>query len=449
MHAGHISSRRFRFAVLALLAAPAVLSPVAWADDAVVGRWTLKYTVRNRQMSGALVIAKSDDGSLSGKWMSPSFRSEIEDVKFEDGKLTFSRRVFLNQGGLSMRFEGTVEGDTLSGRFQLPQGQSAVTGTRGGVEPAAPARPARPQRKPAKETPDGPSIGGLPIPDGVKVVPDLAYREGHERWTLDLAVPAEEGGPPRPAIVFVHGGGWRSGDKRREPFLGPALEFAAKGYVCITVNYRLLSHAPFPACVEDVKCAVRWLRAHAEKYNVDPERIGAYGNSAGAHLVAMLGLCPPSAGLEGDGPWQDQSSMVQAVVCSATPASFLVAMNDRVRDADQKSRPARDAKQSTDRQAAGRPRTQMPEELRRKISPMTYVSADAPPLLIIHDAADRTVSVRQSDEFAKALKEAGAKDVTYMRFDEGFGHGVFMRNIEVTGPARKAFFERTLKNAGR
>lgn len=78
---------------------------------------------------------------------------------------------------------------------------------------------------------------------------------------------------------------------------------------------------------------------------------------------------------------------------------------------------------------------------------MTYVSADAPSFLIIHDTADRTVSVRHSDEFSKALDEAGAKDVTYMRFDEGFGHGVFTRNIEVTGPARQAFFERTLKGA--
>jgi acetyl esterase/lipase len=199
-----------------------------------------------------------------------------------------------------------------------------------------------------------------------------------------------------------------------------------------------------------VKCAVRWLRAHAEQYKVDPGRIGAYGNSAGAHLVAMLGVCPPSAGLEGDGPWQEHSSMVQAVVCSATPTSFLKPMNDRTRRPDQRGdavRSARGADQRTDRQAPQRRRIQMSEELRRKISPMTYVSAEAPPFLVIHDTADRTVSVRHSDDFTKALKDAGAKDVTYMRFDENFGHGVFTRNIEVTGPAREAFFERTLKKS--
>ncbi|UCG47885.1 MAG: alpha/beta hydrolase [Phycisphaerales bacterium] len=272
------------------------------------------------------------------------------------------------------------------------------------------------------------------VPAGVKVIGNIAYRPGPSgAWRLDLAMPEERGEKPIPAIVFVHGGGWRSGDKRRPNFLRPTLEFAAKGYVCITVNYRLLGEAPMPACIEDVKCAVRWLRAHAAEYNVDPNHIGAYGNSAGAHLVAMLGLCPPSAGLEGDGPWLQYSSMVQAVVCSATPASFLSPMNSR-----QKQQPARTG-------AAARLRA-LSEEMRRRMSPITYVTADAPPFLVIHDASDRLVAVRQADEFVKALRRAGAKDVTYMRYDNGTGHGVFLKNIQETGPAREEFFQRTLKN---
>ena len=284
------------------------------------------------------------------------------------------------------------------------------------------------------------TIGRLPIPEGVKVVPDIFYREGDtDRWQLDLAMPEAGSDKPRPALVFVHGGGWRNGDKRRANFLGPALAYASKGYVCISTNYRLMQHAPFPACVEDVKCAVRWLRAHAKEYNIDPERIGAYGNSAGAHLVAMLGLCPPEAGLEGDGPWQGYSSMVQAVVCSATPASFLMPMNDRVQQ----------GRRNDSRGAAGgdtpRRRSRMPEELRKKVSPLTYVTADAPAFLIIHDTADKTVSIRHGDALNTALQDAGAKDITYMRFEEGYGHGVFNRGIAKTGPAMEAFFERTLK----
>ncbi|NOX57077.1 MAG: alpha/beta hydrolase, partial [Planctomycetes bacterium] len=161
------------------------------------------------------------------------------------------------------------------------------------------------------------------LPKGLEFIPNIAYREGNSRaWRLDLVMPKDQEGPPRPALVFVHGGGWRSGDKRRGYFLHGAIEYAQKGYVCITVNYRLSDEAPFPACVEDVKCAVRWLRAHAKKYHVDPNRIGGYGNSAGAHLVAMLGLVPPEAGLEGDGPYQDQSSRLQAVCASAIPTDF-------------------------------------------------------------------------------------------------------------------------------
>ncbi len=140
------------------------------------------------------------------------------------------------------------------------------------------------------------------VPDSVTFIPNIAYREGNKAWHLDLAMPKERCDSPRPAIVFIHGGGWRNGDKRANGFLNPTIDYAAKGYVCITVNYRMLAEAPLTACIEDVKNAVRWFRAHAEKYNIDPDRIGATGNSAGAHLSVMLGLCSPSAGLEGDGP---------------------------------------------------------------------------------------------------------------------------------------------------
>jgi acetyl esterase/lipase len=248
------------------------------------------------------------------------------------------------------------------------------------------------------------------VPDGVTVELDIAYREGNDAWKLDLAMPAEASDSLRPAIVFVHGGGWVGGDKRAGPFLGHALQYAAKGYVCVSVNYRLDS-AKLP-CVQDVKCAVRWLRAHAEKYKIDPDRVGAYGNSAGAHLVTMLGISHTEKRLEGDGPWQDFSSAVQAVAASATPTTPGLRGGS--------------------------------DEDVKLIQPMNYVSADAPPFLLFHEESDRTVPVRHSDDFAKALQEVGAKDVTYRRYTDGTGHGVFMRNIEETGPALEEFFARTI-----
>ena len=126
----------------------------------------------------------------------------------------------------------------------------------------------------------------------------------------------------------------------------------------------------------------------------------------------MLGVSYKEKRLEGDGPWQDFSSAVQAVVSSATPTM------PRIRgEAD------------------------FDVEL---IQPMSYVSADAPPMFLVHEESDSVVPVSQSDDFVKALKEIGAMDITYKRYNDGSGHGAFFRNIEETGPAMEAFFARTI-----
>ena len=250
-------------------------------------------------------------------------------------------------------------------------------------------------------------------PDGVTVLPDIAYREGNDAWKLDLAMPKERGDAPRPAIVYIHGGGWTKGDKRGKG-IGAVLHYAAKGYVCISVNYRL--DVDKKACVEDVKCATRWLRAHAEEYNLDPDRIGAAGNSSGGHLALMLAVCPASAGLEGDGPYQEYSSMVQAAHCSSAPIMpGFRGLRGKPADPDV-----------------------------QKIQPMTYVSGDVPPLYFIHGTEDTKAPVRFLDDFVKALREAGAKDITYKRYADGTGHGAYVKHIEEARPAREAFLARTL-----
>ena len=267
-------------------------------------------------------------------------------------------------------------------------------------------------------------------PEGVVIEPDIAYREGDsDAWRLDLIRPESDSDEPRPGLVFVHGGGWRNGDKRTGTFLSGALEYAQLGYVCITVNYRLLDEAPFPACIEDVKNAVRWFRAHADQYNVASERIGGYGNSAGAHLVCMLGLAGPDAGLEGDGPYQEQSSLLQAVCASATPTEFLIRSETPER--------RRRASQTF----AGPIETL--EERARQASPITYAAATAPPMLLFHGTADGTVDVAHSDRFTQALEEARADDVTYIRIDDA-GHGVFNQHADTTKPAMREFFDRTI-----
>ncbi len=269
------------------------------------------------------------------------------------------------------------------------------------------------------------------LPKGLAFFPNLAYREERRRcWMLDLVLPEEPAARPRPALVFIHGGGWRTGDKRRGFFLHGAIYYATKGYVCATVNYRLTDEAPFPACLHDVRCAVRWLRANGERYGVDPERIGAYGNSAGAHLAAMLALLPEHVTFDDDGPFQTYRSNVQAVCVSALPADFA---NWRGGAA------ALFLKHSL---LAGPDETF--EERARAASPISYVRADAPPFLVIHGAADLAVPVEQADRFVAALRLAGAKDVTYLRF-AGQGHTVFNACADETYPAMEEFFQRTLK----
>src|SRR5262249_24172530 len=150
------------------------------------------------------------------------------------------------------------------------------------------------------------------------ILHDVRYREGaSKQWRLDLAFKKNQRGKPRPAIVVIHGGDWVQGDKssfasRKYGVPGNIEDFARLGFVAATINYRLPAEAPFPAALEDCKAAVRWLRAHAREYNLDPMHIGAYGNSAGGHLALLLGMVGKDAKLERDGPHQGESSGVQA-----------------------------------------------------------------------------------------------------------------------------------------
>src|SRR5581483_4032121 len=154
----------------------------------------------------------------------------------------------------------------------------------------------------------------------VQVERDLVYgKAGDTELRLDLARPAGDG--PFPAVVCIHGGGWRQG--KRQDLDGLTKTLAKSGFVAATVSYRLSQQAPFPAQIEDCKAAVRWLRANAEQYRLRPDRVGAVGFSAGAHLACLLGTADAAAGLEGDGDKQI-STRVQAVVSYFGPTDFSV-----------------------------------------------------------------------------------------------------------------------------
>ena len=248
----------------------------------------------------------------------------------------------------------------------------------------------------------------LAADDDIIVVGNIPYREGTSKhWRLDLAMQKDLTGKPRPGIVVVHGGGWLEGDKSSFVFKdrsSPAniVDFAKLGFVAVTINYRLSTEAPFPAAVEDCKCAVRWLRAHAKEYNLDAEHIGAWGNSAGGHLALLLAMVGKEAGLEGDGPYQDQSSLVQAAISDSGPIDMIYQSRDSA------------ISEVVKRFLGGLPEGERLAAY-KKSSPNSYIKADVPPLLLIYGVADNQIPIVTADEFVLALGKAGAADVTYYR----------------------------------
>ncbi len=259
---------------------------------------------------------------------------------------------------------------------------------------------------------------------------DIPYRKGHDRWVLNMIVPKKKSNRLRPAVVLIHGGGWATGDQYKFTKMG--YMFAEEGYVVMLPTYRLYKDAPFPACLEDVKNSIRWLRANAEKYSIDPKRIGSYGNSTGATLALTVALTEKE-NLEGDGSHRDQSSALQAVVGSGAVGDMLHAAHGNR------------AKSAYLNMARGLDRN-LSESKAKKVmkaaSPSSYISKKVPPLLLIHGSGDDVVVIDSTDEFVEAMKKAGA-DLTYLRY-EAAGHGVMGQKGKETTPAMLKFFKKHL-----
>ncbi|MEW6126085.1 MAG: alpha/beta hydrolase [Acidobacteriota bacterium] len=248
------------------------------------------------------------------------------------------------------------------------------------------------------------------------VMRNIEYaRVGSKSLLLDLYLPASGQGP-FPLLVWIHGGGWVGGDKS----LGSSslqVQQTARGYVVASINYRLSHEAIFPAQIEDCKAAIRWLRANAAQYRIDPNRVGVWGSSAGGHLVALLGTSGNVADLEGAvGGNLQQSSRVQAVVDWYGPTHLRTmasqALPCSVID--------HDAAISPESLLVGCAIQSCPDKAERA-SPTTYVTADDPPFLIMHGTSDCLVPPLQSQELTDLLKAAGVTaTLTYL---QGAGHG--------------------------
>ena len=245
---------------------------------------------------------------------------------------------------------------------------------------------------------------------GVKSHRDLVYVEGgHERHKLDLYLPEKADGP-LPLIIWVHGGGWQNGSKDGcPPLRGGYIE---RGYAVASINYRLSGHAVFPAQIEDCKAAIRWLRAHAKEYNLDAKRFGVWGSSAGGHLVALIGTSGDVKEFD-VGANQDQSSRVQAVCDYYGPTDFTVFVTtpgyeSHATDSSPEAKLIGGAVLQNKARAA-------------RVNPITYVSKDDPPFLIVHGDKDPTVPINQSQLLFNALKQTGVS--AHFHTIHGAGHG--------------------------
>jgi acetyl esterase/lipase len=270
------------------------------------------------------------------------------------------------------------------------------------------------------------------LPPGVIVLRDIPYvPNGHERQKLDLYLPEARpaDGKPLPVIVWVHGGAWLGGSKDG----CPALPYVRRGYAVASVGYRLSQHARFPAQIEDCRAAVRWLRAHAKEHGLDPDHFGAWGASAGGHLVALLGTAADVK--EWDvGDHREESSGVQCVVDWFGPSDFLTIGRQSLPE----SRLDHDAPDSPEAKLIGGP-VQQNRDKAAKASPVTYVTKGDAPFLIVHGTKDDTVPFGQSEELEKALKDAGV-DVTLVPV-EGAGHGGGAFNAREVKEKMERFFD--------
>ncbi len=245
---------------------------------------------------------------------------------------------------------------------------------------------------------------------GVKEHRDLVYVEGgHERNKLDLYLPEKAEGT-LPLIIWVHGGGWQNGSKDGCPPLRAG--YVEQGYAVASINYRLSGHAVFPAQIEDCKAAIRWLRAHAKEYSLDPQRFGVWGSSAGGHLVALIGTSADVKDFD-VGAHQDQSSRVQAVCDYYGPTDFTVFVTTPGYESH-----ATDA--SPEAKLIGGAVMQNKDKAAR-VNPITYVTKDDPPFLIVHGDKDPTVPINQSQLLFDALKKSEVS--AHLHTIHGAGHG--------------------------
>ncbi len=263
-----------------------------------------------------------------------------------------------------------------------------------------------------------------PILEGVDVTRDIPYADNdNPRQRLDLYLPkTRTEGSILPVIVFIHGGGWRAGDKSSGA--GNLMRFIPSGkFAGVSVGYRLTNEAQWPAQIHDCKAAIRWIRGNADKYGLNADKIAVWGTSAGGHLVSMLGTSGDVKELEGDlGSHDDKSSTVTAVINFFGPENFETMIRQ---------------KSDIDRTTANYPealllggRVQDRPQVARQASPVTHISPGDAAFLTAHGTEDPLVPFSQATELHEKLKQSGVPSILITM--DGGGHGFASRELDET-----------------
>lgn len=247
----------------------------------------------------------------------------------------------------------------------------------------------------------------------IKVTENIAYRTDVGPSTvLDVAEPQFGPQTNRPAILIIHGGGWSAGSKNDMVYRALMVDYAMKGYVVCNMNYRLVQEAPMPACIEDVRCAIRWMKANAQRLGIDPQRIGTYGHSAGGHLSLMAGVAADSKSFaDGKDPLKEFDCSVACAAGGAPPTEI-------------------------GRAGEWADHTEW--------WPIGYIGKSKTPFLVLQGGEDPVVKPNLTEDWVVKMQRAGAS-VDYVKVHGD--HGVaFDKQLEFTRPAMDAFYARHLKH---
>ena len=266
-------------------------------------------------------------------------------------------------------------------------------------------------------------------PSGVIHVANIEYSNVGGKMEMDILRPQNQTAAS-PAVLFIHGGGFRAGN--RQSYLALAAKLAQRGYVTATASYRLAPRNQFPSGLEDAKAAVRFLRANAAKYGIDPNKIGAWGGSAGGHLVLMLGLTGDVAEFEGTGPNREFSSRVQCVINYYGPTDFTQSYQKSV-----------DAAQVLPLWLGGH--LDQNRKIHQKASPINWVTPSAAPTISIHGTKDAFVGYEHSIAITERLLNAGVD--AEMETISGAGHGFRGADADKAEVVAVAFLDKQLKGS--